>query len=183
MRLFDLIEYDIPFRTTNSDCCIESVGRFWKLKLDVDVYLPTFDINLQRPYVWNLTQKREFIRSFINGMNIPPVALIKQDKEDGEVIYEVIDGKQRLGAITDFVNEKFSLPLGDVDYFYSQLDVESRRFFNSLTILGWLAFSYPDEPISDVDKIKWFRYINYAGTPQDHAHLVKLERFRNKKVY
>jgi hypothetical protein len=38
-----------------------------------------------------------------------------------------------------------------------------------------VAYSYPDVPITDDQKIAWFEMINFAGTPQDIEHLNNLK--------
>ena len=83
---------------------------FTKQNIDWDVYLPTRGKNLQRGYVWALEQKRELINSMIIGRHIPHCAIVNivDPKNDHKDILQVIDGKQRLSAMVDFYDNKFT---------------------------------------------------------------------------
>lgn len=70
---------------------------------DFDVFLPKYGINLQRDYVWTHTQQDEFIKSLILEKPIDPVIVVRVSKSKGkDIIYKVIDGKQRLMTIKKF---------------------------------------------------------------------------------
>ena len=49
----------------------------WNITIDWDVYLPTKQMNLQRPLVWTLEQKQELIYSIFKGIQLPPISLIQ----------------------------------------------------------------------------------------------------------
>ena len=69
----------------------------------------SFDHKVQRRgNQWSRAQKVELIKTLLIGqMPIPPIHVAKE----GDIAY-VIDGKQRLTTINDYVNGKFSLPAG-----------------------------------------------------------------------
>ncbi|WP_086874016.1 GmrSD restriction endonuclease domain-containing protein [Kosakonia pseudosacchari] len=71
--------------------------------------------NYQRKLVWTTKEKQKLIDSILLGYPIPLV-LLAQTK-NGE--YEIIDGMQRLNAIFDFIENKYSLDgvFFDVDEF------------------------------------------------------------------
>ena len=52
----------------------------------------------QRHSVWTLTDRRRLIESIFSGYPLPSLFLYKRD-QNGELIYDVIDGKQRLETI------------------------------------------------------------------------------------
>ena len=58
------------------------------------------DPNFQRREVWNIKQMSQFIESLILGIPIPSV-LLADDKKNNR--YVVIDGKQRLNTIIEFL--------------------------------------------------------------------------------
>ena len=69
--------------------------------------------NISPPYqreggAWSLEKKQLFIDSLLNGFDIPKVYLhdLENDKRFN---YSVIDGKQRLTCIWDFLDNQFSL--------------------------------------------------------------------------
>lgn len=154
-----------------------SVKYFFKQKIDWDVFLPTKGINLQRPYVWDIFQKRELIMSILIGRHIPHVSVIGMvDKNDTTSdIIQIIDGKQRLSSIYDFINDKFTLELEDEEYLFSQLPVEYRNAITNYHFRYYLILEPWGTPITDEQKIKWFKLINFSGTPQDIDHIKKMD--------
>ena len=136
-------------------------------KFDFEVFLPSKAVNLQRDLVWSLLQKQQLILSLIKGVNIPLISLVNID-DDG--FYQIIDGKQRLTAAIDYCKSKFSLKVGDNDYYIDDLDVECQL---KIKLHYWEAnVAYSDDnSITDDDKISWFEQINFAGTQQDVEHL------------
>lgn len=88
------------------------------------MYLEQKHILLTPPYqregeVWTLYKKQLLIDSLINGYDIPKLYLHEYDKArriDGELIrYAIVDGKQRLLAIWQFMNSEFPLS-DDIEY-------------------------------------------------------------------
>lgn len=77
-----------------------------------------FNLNpqYQRGSIWNIRTKQEFIESIL--INIIPTNIVLNENEDGS--YVCIDGKQRLSAILDFVNGKFSLEHKKKHYCYTK---------------------------------------------------------------
>ncbi|RPB30876.1 DUF262 domain-containing protein, partial [Vibrio vulnificus] len=59
----------------------------------------------QRGEVWTTPKKRLLIDSILRDWHIPPLHLV--ELSDGR--NEVLDGQQRLTAIRDFMNNKFSI--------------------------------------------------------------------------
>jgi len=155
-------------------------------KLDFDVYLPSKGKNLQRPYCWTLEQKRELILSIIKGIDIQYFTIIIHEAEDKTKTYKVIDGKQRLSTMIDFLNDKFTIILNEDEYLYSELpdynlnnldDIRNNIKYeiDHFNIHFNQTYEYYDDMISDDDKIAWFEQINFAGTPQDIEHLNNLK--------
>jgi len=141
-------------------------------KIDFDVYLPILKQNLQRGYVWDLLQKREIIWSILMERNIPRMAMIFTIEDK----YQVIDGKQRLSTMLDFYDNKFTLLIDGKEYLFKDLPKDYQ------TTIGGYFFAYlvvNDDygmTINDEQKITWFKFINFAGTPQDLEHLEKLTK-------
>lgn len=65
----------------------------------------------QRDKVWSEEKKSFLIDSILKNYPIPPVFFrMKIDQDTGLTKYDVIDGKQRLTTIRDFIDGKISLP-------------------------------------------------------------------------
>lgn len=70
----------------------------------------------QRKLIWTIEEKQNFVNSIINGYPVPIVLLAEPiGRVDGAL--EIIDGMQRLDAITSFISNLFS-----VDGFYFDLN-------------------------------------------------------------
>lgn len=135
-------------------------------KFDFDVYLPSKKMNLQRPLVWTLDQKRSLIESVLIRRAIPPISVIQLVDDT----YQVIDGKQRLSAFIEYVQGGFNF----CGYYCDDLPREYLGQIHRYIPFAYCLFEYPDAPISDNDKIEWFQWINFAGTPQDIKHMERL---------
>jgi len=115
----------------------------------------------QRRYRWDDVRKSKLIESFLMNVPIPPIFL----NEDDFGKYSVIDGKQRLSAIHDFLTGKLILrgllvfkDLNDLNFF--DLPIE---FQNSLkiraTIRAIIILRQSDKDI----KYEVFQRLNTGG--------------------
>ena len=185
--------YNIPKKIhVNKDICLD-----WRLfdalvnpdndrdyKYDFDVYLPTYGINLQRPYVWEHYQQNEFILSILLEKPIDSIVVIQysEDMTRSNATYYVIDGKQRLMTIQKFGHNEFPIIVDGKEYYFKDFDKELQLFFerrvNFLT--GVVYYTYPEAPATDDLKITLFNFYNFAGTPQTEAHKKKLQSLLKK---
>ena len=70
-----------------------------------------YDTVYQRDKVWSEEKKSFLIDSILKNYPIPPVFFrMKIDQDTGMTKYDVIDGKQRLTTIRDFIDGKVALP-------------------------------------------------------------------------
>ena len=70
-------------------------------KDEAEIFIPDY----QRDFIWTAKQQSRFIESIIMNVPIPPVFL----GEDQYGSYVVLDGRQRLTAINDFLRNAFKL--------------------------------------------------------------------------
>lgn len=173
MKLLKDIRQD--FDSSAKELC-SSVKYFKRQNIDWDVYLPTKGMNLQRPMVWSLEQKRELIMSILIGRHIPHCAVISIIDKDNphEEVFQIIDGKQRLSTVFDFLDDKFAIELEGVEYKFSGLPSDYQLALNGSWFRYYIVYESHGSPISDEFKIKWFNFINFAGTPQDKEHMMRL---------
>jgi len=76
----------------------------------------------QRAFVWPPTKQSRFIESMILGIPLPPIYLNQNKKGN----YIVIDGKQRITTISDFMsNEKHKFKLQDLEVLH---DLNGKSF-------------------------------------------------------
>jgi len=154
-----------------------SIRYFFKNNIDWDVYLPSIKMNLQRDFVWSLEQKQELIYSILIGRHISHCAVINiVDKNDSsKEIWQIIDGKQRLSAIKSFLEDLFYITLEGKDYLFSMLPEDYQKGITHSYIRYYVVNEEWGKPVTDQEKITWFKFINFSGTPQDKEHLDKLK--------
>lgn len=122
----------------------------------------------QRDYVWEIEDKISLIDSIFNDREIGRFVFIK-GSYSSDVLYEVVDGKQRLDAIIGFYSGLFQYR---GKYFYELHRGDKRHFKNHPVAIGSI-----DNISSLKDKIELFVSINDTGKIMDKAHL---EKMRNK---
>ncbi|OMF42996.1 DUF262 domain-containing protein [Paenibacillus amylolyticus] len=89
--------------------------------------------------VWNTEQKSFLLDSIFKNYPMPPVFLRSiLDKTTGKTKYDVIDGKQRLETIREFIDNKFTLPENFGD------DMYGSEILNGLTFAEIRSQSGPE---------------------------------------
>lgn len=153
------------------------LANFVREEIDWDVYLPTKGKNLQRGFVWSLDQKRELINSVLLGRHIPHCAIINKLDPSGKVdgILQIIDGKQRLSSLVAFYQNEYTIELEGKEYYFKNLPLDYRQAVSNFYFRYYVVNEYHDKLISDEQKINWFKFLSFAGTPQDKEHLRNLE--------
>ena len=68
-----------------------------------------FDPVYQRDLVWTREQKQAFLEALVTGQAKIEPTFIKRPFKTGQPDYEVLDGKQRLNAILDYVHGDFPI--------------------------------------------------------------------------
>jgi len=81
-----------------------NIGRIW-----IDQQLIDMNPSYQREAgVWSKEKQQLFIDSLLNGYDVPKLYL-NEFPPDEKFRFAVIDGKQRLSALLDFMSDKYSL--------------------------------------------------------------------------
>ena len=87
-----------------------------------------FEHIIQRSYVWERARKSSLIESMILGYPIPAVFAKRIDDGSGKRgsnTYYIMDGKQRLSTVKEFLNDEFALSkLQPITYFDTDEDKE-----------------------------------------------------------
>lgn len=136
---------DVQFRDSvvvNSDWTIETIN-FQIQKGNIDLQ-PSF----QRRAAWDDVRKSRLVESIIAGMPVPNIVLAEDRSSRGKFI--VIDGKQRLIAITQFMRGEYVLRGLDVrpdlnDKRYADLDPEDKNNFDNSTLRSTVIKNWRDE--------------------------------------
>jgi hypothetical protein len=138
------------------------------------------EVVYQRDFCWTLNDKQLLIDSIYNGIEIGKIVIrnrswayvearVKAGKIEHTAFRDIVDGKQRLRCLMDFVQGKFTD--SDGRYFRDMSRVAQRKFMTSSAI----SFGEIGEGATDEDVKTVFVNINFAGVPmsQDHIDFVK----------
>lgn len=126
----------------NADWTIETInGQINKGNIDLQ---PSF----QRRGAWDDTRKSRLIESIIVGMPVPNIVLAEQKDHRGRFI--VIDGKQRLLTINEFLQNGYTLKGLDIradlnGCMYNNLPMEDREYLDNSTLRSTVIRSWQDE--------------------------------------
>ncbi len=83
----------------------ESIQRLYNYYLENKLIV---NRRYQRKLVWSVEEKAAFIDSITKAYPVPLI-LLAESEENGERILEIIDGMQRLNAVTAFIENEFSV--------------------------------------------------------------------------
>lgn len=128
-----------------------------------------FDAIYQRPVVWTTKQQSEFIGHVLRGGSVPPmyIHLTITDTRDE---YEVLDGKQRLSAITSFISGKITatLPGGRLVYYKNFNEREKRHRCLSSKIVTV-------KDMSLADRMRFYLRLNDSGVRHSEEDISKVK--------
>ena len=134
---------------------------------------------LQRGFVWTLKDKQALIDSIYGGIHCGSILVrahswkeVERHQKAGDVEFsfkDVIDGKQRVSALLDFVTDQFTDSNG---WYFSELAPVAQREFLSRKSF---ACSELGEDSTDLDAVRAFIGVNFTGVPQDAGHIYNLQ--------
>lgn len=126
------------------------------------------DPEFQRNLVWTRAQQSELIESILMGIPLPVIYLFEQ--LDGKK--QVVDGRQRLTSIFDFMNDKF--PLSDMKILKNE---NGQTFSNLAPLLQSKIEDYQIQaylikpPTPERIKFDIFDRVNRGGTQLNHQEM------------
>ncbi|MCW4030443.1 MAG: DUF262 domain-containing protein [Candidatus Bathyarchaeota archaeon] len=105
------------------------------------------DPDWQRGYIWTLKDERLLIDSILRKIPIPKFYLTEEyDSKKGACIHYVVDGQQRIKAIYRFLNNEYTIEIGDKQYLFKDLDSKTQQKIIIYKLSGhyMVDFTTPD---------------------------------------
>lgn len=129
----------------------------------------------QRKSVWSLSDRKKLIQSILSNYPIPCIFLYRR-QEKGNIIYDVIDGKQRLESIFYFLQDKYA-----VKFDFDNVGREKQYKWKDIKKQNKIFLSYKVQTVEVTGNlaeiIELFVRINSTGKPLTGAEK------RNAKYY
>jgi len=130
----------------------------------------------QRDFCWGLKDKQMLIESIYNGIDCGKIIIrprsfkwIENHVKTGEwqdiFWYDIVDGKQRLNAIHEFVWNKFKDNHGN---YFKDLSTKAQNAIGDTQLITYAQF---DEDVSDQDVIETFIRLNIFGKVVKKTHI------------
>ena len=134
-----------------------------------------FNPEYQRDLVWSTEQKQAFIRALMIGdVDLCPT-FIDEPYSKGKREYEVLDGKQRMMAVIDYIHGKYpvegfyykDLSLGDVSrLMYAPFKYKRVKYYDKKKGFSKMTIK---------QKVELFLQINEYGQRVSEEHLAKIK--------
>lgn len=129
----------------------------------------------QRPLIWTLEDKQNLIESIYLGISCGQILVREHGWQEVEnavkngdyemCFFDVVDGKQRLNTIYEFIRGDFPDKHGN--YYGDLSDHAQIDFGNSMC----LTYSVMGTDSTDEDVISAFLGVNFTGVPQSKEHI------------
>lgn len=134
------------------------------------------EINLnpfyQRDLVWTNEQKKAYIEAlFLDKAEIKPTLILNWENYY-ENCYEILDGKQRISTILEFLNNKFTI---FDNILFKDLSESDVKFITSKEVNYTRIEKLNNENLTDEEKIELFLEINELGTKMSDEHIQKIK--------
>jgi hypothetical protein len=130
-----------------------------------------FNVDYQRDHVWNLDDKIALIDSIFNNIDIGKFVFAQRSLKHEGKLYEVIDGKQRLTAICEFVEGRFKYN----GYYFAELSGPDK---NKITNCG-ISYGCLENPTRRAI-FETFIKLNTTGRPMKNEDIDKVKKLLNE---
>lgn len=129
-----------------------------------------FDVDYQRDHVWTLDDKVALIDSIFNNIDIGKFVFAQRSMGVDGKLYEIIDGKQRLTAICEFIEGRFQYK----GMCYADLSNKDKHHILSHQI----SYGYLENPTKRA-VYETFIKLNTTGRPMKNEDINKVKKLLN----
>lgn len=168
-HVYPVVENPVDLKFDSSDviysnCCIDGLlTKYFHFGIDLN---PKY----QRGNVWTEEQKVKLIDSIYRDINIGSIVLVeKQWFNEYNVVsemYEVLDGKQRLTTIIDYISSKFKYR---GKYYYELSENTRHEFENKQILVGNLKLNRESQTYNRKKVLEQFIRLNECGTSMEKS--------------
>lgn len=133
----------------------------------------------QRGYVWTEQQKNDYILNlFENKAEIRPVVIQYAIKDKNDDILEILDGKQRLSTLFDFINNKITVN----SLYFKDLTNEDQEFIMNHKIDYRRIMNRSNSSNLKLEtRLQLFYEINLYGTKMTDEELKEVQKLLVEK--
>ena len=137
----------------------------------------------QRGLCWSLEQKKSYITNIFNEMAKCTPTIVEYYSDDYTIKYfEVLDGKQRLTTLFDFIDNKFPILYDGEEVYFNDLIDEDKTFLLYLNVNYTRVMPIKlNTNVSLKDRLEIFLEVNYLGTKMSDEHLKNVLAMYNKE--
>ena len=137
----------------------------------------------QRNLCWTLEQKQLYITNVFNNMaNCTPTIIEYYANDYSVKYYEVLDGKQRLTTLFDFIDNKFPILYDGEEIYFNDLVEEDKKFLLHLNVKYTRILPIRLNANLDLKyRLQIFLEVNYLGTKMSDEHLNNILAMYNKE--
>lgn len=134
------------------------------------------DVEYQREHVWTKADKIALIDSIFNNVDIGKFVFVQRSMGHDGKLYEILDGKQRLTAIIEFVEDRYKYR----GFYFSELSFKDQYRITEHNV----SYGYLENPNKEAI-FETFIKLNTCGKPMASKHIDKvkylLREFREVK--
>lgn len=147
-----------------------------RIKNAVQEWPMTYDVDFQRGHVWTQEQQAKFIGYLLEG-GIAPQVVVNNGPQGDLVPAEIVDGKQRVFAATEWADNKIpALLFNGREIWESSLDVVSKRIVNTS-----IGLNFAMTQLSRLEALEVYIRLNRGGTPHTQDEIVRVEKLLKKE--
>lgn len=141
-----------------------TIHRFFEMYADNEL---SFNPCYQRGLVWSTEQKELFIKALMKGITRLTPTYVFNGYSSNTKLYEVLDGKQRLNTLLEFVRSEFAVD----GIYYKDWGYEDVRAFHRLPLVYTSIDGFEDGDLTLALRVELFLQLNSYGEAVDKAHL------------
>lgn len=125
------------------------------------------DVEYQREHVWTRKEKVELLDSVFNNIDIGKFVFVQRNMSAAGKLYEIIDGKQRLTALTEFIEDRFKYR----GFYFSELSFRDQHKITEHNV----SYGYLENPNKEAI-FETFIKLNTCGKPMATKHITHVKK-------